>query len=308
MNATLNSHQPVLLDEVVSALCARGSGKFLDCTFGGGGHTSAILDHSIDNFVYAIDRDPEARKRARILQQKYAGRFAFCGINFADVGDMCLPTLDGILMDLGVSSFQLEDGLRGFSFREHAKLDMRMDNFQGRTAAEFLDTASESELVQAIRDFGEERNWKKIVSLVIENRGKDALIYGDSFANLIAANVRGARNARIHPATKTFQGVRIAVNGELDALEKALPSLFGKLCQGGRLVVISFHSLEDRIVKRFFKKMAGQAVSFADIRPSQFREKFANIVTTRPIVPGKSEIEFNPRSRSAKMRVLEKIK
>jgi 16S rRNA (cytosine1402-N4)-methyltransferase len=292
----------------VNALCTREGGKFLDCTFGGGGHTSAILDHSTDNFVYAIDRDPEARERARTLQQKYAGRFAFCNINFAHVESMCLPTLDGILMDLGVSSFQLEDRLRGFSFREHVKLDMRMDNSQGRTAAEFLNSASESELVQAIRDFGEERNWKKIVSLVLENRRKDALIYGDSFASLIAANVHGARNAKIHPATKTFQGIRIAVNGELDTLEKALLPLFGKLCPGGRLVVISFHSLEDRIVKCFFKQMAGQAVNLGDSGPSQFREKFANIMTAKPIIPGESEIKLNPRSRSAKMRVLEKIK
>jgi len=161
MNGPLNSHRPVLLEETMEALYVEKGGKFLDCTFGGGGHTSAILDGSSENFVYAIDRDPQAREHARVLQQKYAGRFTFCNVNFADVESMCFPALNGILMDLGMSSFQLDDGVRGFSFKEHAKLDMRMDNSYGQTATEFLNSASESELVQAIREFGEERNWKK---------------------------------------------------------------------------------------------------------------------------------------------------
>jgi 16S rRNA (cytosine1402-N4)-methyltransferase len=308
VNKPLNSHRPVLLEETIEALCVRRGGKFLDCTFGGGGHTSAILDGSSENFVYAIDRDPQARERAHALQQKYAGRFTFCNANFADAGKICFPTLNGILMDLGTSSFQLDDGVRGFSFKEHSKLNMRMDNSCGQTATEFLNRAPESELVQAIRDFGEERNWKRIISLIIENRGKEALVYCDLFADLVAANARSLRHGKVHPATKTFQGIRIAINGELDALGKALPALFEKLCGGGRLVVISFHSLEDRIVKQFFKKMAGQAVNRMDGEPSQLREKFAKIVTTKPIVPDESEVSSNPRSRSAKMRVLEKIK
>jgi 16S rRNA (cytosine1402-N4)-methyltransferase len=297
-----------LLEETVEALGARTGGKFLDCTFGGGGHAAAILDSGGENFVYAIDRDPQARERASALQQKYVGRFVFCNINFADAGSMCLPPLQGVLMDLGVSSFQLDDGLRGFSFREHTKLDMRMDNSCGRTAADFLNTAAEHELVQAVRDFGEEKDWKKITSLILENRGKNLLTHGDSFAGLIAANFPRKAKDRIHPATKTFQGIRIAINGELDALQRALPVLFEKLGIGGRLVVISFHSLEDRIVKQFFKKMAGQAVSRMDGEPMQFREKFAKILTPKPVIPSKGEVDSNPRSRSAKMRVLEKIK
>ncbi|MDR0679686.1 MAG: 16S rRNA (cytosine(1402)-N(4))-methyltransferase RsmH [Puniceicoccales bacterium] len=308
MSKVLNSHQPVLLKEAMEALCANKGGKFLDCTFGGGGHTSAILDSSDENFVYAIDCDPQAKERANALQQKYAGRFAFCNINFTEADNMYLSPLDGILMDLGVSSFQLDDKARGFSFREHTKLDMRMDNSSGQTATEFLNTATKDELVEALRDFGEEENWKKITSLIIGNRGKDTLAYCDLFANLIAVNVSDRGKGRIHPATKTFQGIRIAINGELNALLKALPVLFEKLCLGGRLVVISFHSLEDRIVKQFFRRMAGQAVNRADNEPAQLKEKFAKILTTKPVVPGENEINLNPRSRSAKMRVLERIK
>jgi 16S rRNA (cytosine1402-N4)-methyltransferase len=294
--------------EAMDALCARESGKFLDCTFGGGGHASAILNFSDKNFVYAIDRDPEARERARVLEQKYPGKFVFCGINFSEVGNMQLPPLTGALMDLGLSSFQLDDKSRGFSFKEHVKLDMRMDNSSGVTAAEFLSTANENELTQAIRDFGEERSWRKIVSLIFENRGKDTLVYGDLFAGLIAANVSKPMGSKIHPATKAFQGIRIAINDELNSIERGLSAAFAKLRIRGRLVVISFHSLEDRMVKQFFKKMAGQAVNRQDSEPKQFKEKFAEIITNKPIVPGEDEIKVNPRSRSAKMRVLEKIK
>ncbi len=302
------SHIPVLLNEVVSALCLQKSSHFLDCTFGGGGHASAILKHDKQNRVYAIDRDMEAVSRAEYLKRKFPERFFFYSMNFADIANLYLPPLDSVLMDLGISSFQLESADRGFSFKYHTPLDMRMDTSGGMTASRFLNTASEKQLIQAIRDFGEERNWKKIVQLILNNRGTENLFYSDLFAGLIKQSFDYPEQVKINPATKTFQGIRIAINGELEALTQALSVLFEKLAVGGRLAIISFHSLEDRIVKQFFKKMAGCAISRIDFEPAQHKEKLANIITNKPIVPLAEEVSNNPRSRSAKLRVLERVK
>lgn len=302
------NHIPVLLNEVISALCLPEFSRFLDCTFGGGGHSQKILERHDNNVIYAVDRDIEAIPRANIFKQKFLHRFFFHSMNFAEIGNLYFPALHGILLDLGLSSFQLDSTERGFSFKYHTKLDMRMDPSSGITAAQFLNTANEEQLVHAIRDLGEERNWKAIVRAILNNRGTEKLLYSDLFAELINQSIRHHDRTKINPATKSFQGIRIAVNNELEALVQALPLLFDKLAVGGRLAVISFHSLEDRIVKQFFKKLSGRAVDNADFEPAQYKEKFAEIITNKPITPSKEEINLNPRSRSAKLRILERVR
>ena len=308
MSEEINIHIPVLLNEVIESLCLPKKSRFLDCTFGGGGHSGAILEKCSQSVVYAIDRDFDAILRAESLKQKFGQRVFFYSMNFSNIANLCLPPLDGILMDLGVSSFQLDSKRRGFSFKYHAPLDMRMDITSGMTASQFLNTATEQQLIHAVRDLGEEKNWKKVIHAILNNRGSDKLLYSDSFADLVSRSIGTFGHARINPATKTFQGIRIAINSELEALAQALPLLFEKLAIGGRLAVISFHSLEDRIVKQFFKKVAGRAVDNRDFEPTQYKEELAKILTNKPIVPNSEEISANPRSRSAKLRILERIR
>lgn len=300
------THCPVMLDEALNWLKADCGGVFLDCTFGGGGHTKGILSANENNFVHALDRDPMAEERANDILSCFKN-FKFYRSNFADIVDLQLPHFTGILMDLGVSSFQLDDALRGFSFNHHSPLDMRMDNSSGMTAEQFLRHATEQELITAIRDYGEESFWKNVVKTIIDHRNDDALSYADTFADLIVRNLP-KKHQKIHPATKVFQGIRIFVNDELRAIESALPIMFQKLAIGGRLVVISFHSLEDRITKRFFNKMAGKSVDRYDNTYQQDRVSYGNILTKKPVLPTDLEINRNPRSRSAKLRVLEKTK
>ena len=299
------SHEPVLLTETVNFLVANGGNKFLDCTFGGGGHTKALLSANEKNSVYALDCDPAAKPRAQTFSKENKN-FHFYQINFSEVSCIQLPQLDGILLDLGISSFQLDDVHRGFSFKYHVPIDMRLDNSHGQTGADFIKHADERDLITAIRDYGEEEYWRKIVATIMKNRKDDDIVYADVLAKTVAKCVQNPRRTKIHPATKTFQGIRIFVNNELKNLENALPLLFERLRIGGRLAVISFHSLEDRIVKKFFNKMAGRSIDRFDNRPQQERKPYCVILTKKPISPNESEIDKNPRSRSAKLRVLEK--
>jgi 16S rRNA (cytosine1402-N4)-methyltransferase len=300
------THRPVLLDAVVKWLQPDRGGKFLDCTFGGGGHSKALLTANESNFIYAVDCDPEAKKRAQEFSLCHAN-FRFYRMNFSEIQCLQFPPLDGILMDLGLSSFQLDCDWRGFSFKHHVQLDMRMDPDRGISAAEFLRTAPEHDLITAIRDYGEEEQWKKIVHAIVESRPNKGAFYADTFAKIVANYSAKGGSRGIHPATKTFQGIRIFINDELRALEMALPIMFDNLAIGGRLAVISFHSLEDRIVKKFFNRMAGKAIDRFDSRAKQDRVALGNILTKKPLSPDDAEIGDNPRSRSAKLRVLEKI-
>lgn len=302
-------HQPVLLREVLGFLAPGIGGKFLDCTFGGGGHSRAILEAAEGVHVIALDRDPEAVGRAEALSADFPGRFTLIGGDFGKLGMMAVSGFDGILFDFGVSSFQLDDPGRGFSFRTDGPADMRMDPRSGVPAGLWLETATEEMLVRAIRDLGEEPNWRRVTRAIIAARGTGRLSRTGSLASVIEEAIPAyeRRGSRIHPATRAFQGIRIAVNDEIGAIERALPAAFEKLLPAGVMCAISFHSLEDRPVKQFFRRMSGQPESADDSTPKDLRSRFAEALTRRPVTPSDEEVESNPRSRSAKLRAIRKL-
>lgn len=305
-NAPMEGHVPVLSQETLTFLDPKGGGVYLDCTFGGGGHTRMILE-AADTSVVALDQDPQAIERADQFTQEFGDRFQFRRMNFANLENLEEGPFDGILFDFGVSSFQLDQLDRGFSFRGEAPLDMRMNPETGISAADWLASASRRELIQAIRVYGEEKNWRRIVDAIIEARTQSPLKATQDLSELILsctpARLRFA--SKIHPATKTFQGIRIAVNNEIDVIEVGLPAAFKRLKPNGRLCVISFHSLEDRIAKNLFRRWAGRPEP-GDNRPQDMREVKAELLTRRPAVAGDTEVAVNSRSRSAKLRVLRK--
>lgn len=303
-------HAPVLAVEVLNLLQQNQTGNpahYLDCTFGGGGHTRVLLKANASARVTALDCDPAAQARAAVVAAQFPGRFAFHDLSFARLGELNETGYAGVLFDLGVSSFQLDEAERGFSFRQGAPADMRLNPRAGVPAAEFLEQASREQLVSAVRDAGEEPRWKRVVEAILRSRGTGRLARTDTLAELVAEAV-GGPPGRIHPATRTFQGLRITLNAELDELTTALPKAVARLAPGGVLAVISFHSLEDRIVKRFLNRLCGRAEHSGDATPAQERTASAELLTRRPLAAGEAEITANPRSRSAHLRAARLLK
>jgi len=308
-----NPHVPVMMDEVIDLLQPGPGGIYVDGTVGLGGHSAAILEKiHPDGLLLGIDRDNDSLAKAAERLKIFSDRFRPVHDNYKNLPltlkRLGVKSVDGVLIDLGVSSWQLLSSDRGFSFQSDAMLDMRMDRTQGRTAADIVNETPESELADIIYRYGEERFSRRIAAAVAVEREIAPITRCAHLAGIISRviPVRGRRI--IHPATRTFQALRIAVNEELDGLEEFLLETAGFLKQRARLVVIAFHSLEDRIVKRTFRKLAGQCV--CDAPPELCRcEKRATVkkLTSRPLTPGPEELAVNMRARSARLRAVEKI-
>lgn len=300
------SHIPVMLEECMDCLRVREGGLFVDGTLGGGGHSEAMLARGAG--VIGIDRDPAALCAADERLRHFAPRYRSVHGNFENVrtilSELGIDAVDGVLLDLGVSSYQLDTPERGFSYHEDAPLDMRMDTTQGRTAADVVNTYSERELARILREYGEEKWAARIAQFIVRRR---PLATTKELVEAIDAAVpKSVRAQQAHPARRTFQAIRIEVNGELAGLEEALDGAMDSIRPGGRLTVITFHSLEDRIVKNVFRRMENPCIC-----PSDFpvcvcgRKPVAKVVTRRPLEPSPGEIERNPRSHSAKVRCAE---
>ena len=307
-------HEPVLLQEVLQWMNVREGGIYCDGTLGGGGHSEAILQASRGTAsLYGIDRDETAIAAASVRLREFPGFHAIRG-NFHDGKELLEEAgagpLDGVLLDLGVSSPQLDTPERGFSYHTDAPLDMRMDRSRGMTAAEFLNTADEKEIARVIRDYGEEKWAARIAAIICEHRKQKQLKTTFDLVDAVDAAIPKAvrRKDDGHPARRTFQAVRIAVNDELAPLEQALKDFTSCLKPGGRICVITFHSLEDRIVKNCFRNMEHPCICppKAPICTCG-RKATLKVLAGGVIVPAKEETERNPRSRSAKLRVGEKI-
>jgi len=302
-------HIPVLYQEVLDTLNPEPGGLYVDGTVGAGGHSLGILEASSpDGKLLGLDRDPQALKIAGELLEKYGDRVELIHGSYADLSSHLnnrnWQHVDGILLDLGLSSLQLDTPERGFSFQNNGPLDMRFDPHQPISAADIVNNYSRDDLADLIYEFGEEKFSRKIADAIIANRPLEST---KDLAEIITGAIgRSAR--KIHPATQTFQALRIAVNQELKALEAFLPQALDLLKPGGRLAIIAFQSLEDRLVKQFFRKESSDCICPAEIplcvcgHSARIRE-----ISRRPIRPEDGEIDNNPRSRSAKLRIAEKI-
>ncbi|NLJ41254.1 MAG: 16S rRNA (cytosine(1402)-N(4))-methyltransferase RsmH [Clostridiales bacterium] len=304
-------HVPVLLTETIEMLNCMPGDIIVDGTLGGGGHGGAILEKITPNgTLIGIDRDPNALKAARNHLSLFEDSLITIRGNYADLAEILdrlqIPAIDGMIMDLGVSSHQLDSGDRGFSYQSEGPLDMRMDPDQELDAHRVVNEYPEKRLAEIIFRYGEERWAKRIAKFIVANRPINTT--WELTEAIKAAVPAGARRQGPHPSKRTFQGIRIEVNKELELLEKALETAVSKLKPGGRLCVITFHSLEDRIVKNSFRRFQDPCTC-----PPQApvcicgREPIAKVVTRKPIIPSDKEIEKNPRSRSAKLRACQKI-
>jgi len=308
-----NQHVPVMMDEVLDLLHPKPGGVYVDGTVGLGGHSAAILEKiQPDGILIGVDRDKESLAKAAERLKNFSGCFRPVHDNYKNLplalNRLTVESTDGILLDLGVSSWQLLSSGRGFSFQSDAMLDMRMDRTQPRTAADIVNETPESELADIIYQYGEERFSRRIAAAIANEREIAPITRCAQLAGIISRVVPVHGRRTIHPATRTFQALRIAVNEELDGLEEFLPEMARFLKRRARLVVIAFHSLEDRVVKRAFRKLAGQCVCDA---PQELcrceRRGSVKILTSRPLMPGAEELAVNPRARSARLRAVEKI-
>ena len=306
-------HVPVLFDEVMEALAVKPGGTYVDGTVGGGGHSSGICERlSGSGHLVAVDRDAEALAAAEKRLEPYTCEKTFVHANYSDkkaIEAAAKGRVSGILLDLGVSSYQLDNPERGFSYMNDAPLDMRMDASDRLTAYEVVNGYSEDELARIIKDYGEERWARRIAEFIVRERKNSPIETTEALTDIIKAAIPArARRTGPHPAKRTFQAIRIEVNDELGHLREAVEKLPDLLESGGRIAVITFHSLEDRIVKTEFERRLDPCTCPKEF-PVCVCGKKADVkrVTRKPVVPGEKETEENPRARSAKLRVLEKL-
>lgn len=311
--ASSHGHVPVMLKEVMDVLNCRAGGVYVDGTVGGGGYARAILEASApDGILLALDWDSDAIDRVRGRLASYGNRLILEKASFADLPDVLrrlgFGPVDGVVVDLGVSSFQLDDPTRGFSFQQNGPLDMRMDRNLPRTAADLVNELSESELADLIFHFGEERWSRRIARAIVMRRKESRFASTGELAQLVAAVVPKSKDTgRIHPATRTFQALRLAVNRELETLRRFLSNVLDVVKPGGRVCVVSFHSLEDRIVKEYFREWAKSCRCPLNVVPCRCEGRpLVKILTRKVQRPGLEEMETNPRARSARLRALEK--
>lgn len=304
-------HEPVMIDEVLSALQPRDGGRYVDGTFGAGGYTSAILD-AADCRVWAIDRDPDAVAGAAELVEKYAGRLTVIEGRFGDMAEILsrhgIEAVDGVALDLGVSSMQIDDPDRGFSFRNDGPLDMRQGK-DGLSASDLVNEADEGVLADIIFNYGEERQARRIARAIVNARAEAPITRTGQLADIVRNTYRGGRSSKTDPATRTFQAIRIQINEELEEIERGLHGAEIILAPGGRLAVVSFHSLEDRIVKEFLRTHSGDVPTVSRHMPAAAPSGPAprfTLVRRGTLKPTGAETKRNPRSRSARLRVAER--
>jgi len=298
--------------EALDAINPKAGGRYADGTIGGGGHAERILDASSPTgWLYGFDRDGVAVEAARQrLEHRFAGRFEIRRANFSEMADWVIAeSCDGVILDLGVSSPQLDSAGRGFSFQSHGPLDMRMDDRQTLTAADFVNTASAEDLADVFWQFGGERDSRRFARAIVHDRSRRKFETTEQLADLIERLAPRA-GKKTHPATKVFQALRIAINDEIGSLKRGLQAAFRILKPGGRLAVITFHSLEDRVVKEFGREKSRDYTFSGDVDAPEFRRPRApemKWISRKAIMPGESELKENPRSRSAQLRALEKL-
>ncbi len=306
-------HKPVLFYETVDGLNIKPDGVYVDCTLGGAGHSSLVLSRLTTGRLIALDQDLAAIENAKVKLSPYEGKFELVHTNFEEVGQvlsrLCPEGIDGAMIDLGVSSYQLDTPERGFSYHHDAPLDMRMDQKNPLSAKEVVNTYSQTELCRILRDYGEEKRFASIARAIVKAREEKEIETTLELAEIIkSAFPPKERFEGKHPARRSFQAIRIEVNRELDVIPTTLAQLVDHLKPGGRLCVITFHSLEDRVVKECIRDYIEGCTCPRDfpVCVCGFQPKLKN-VTRKPIVPGKEEETENPRSRSAKLRIAEKL-
>jgi len=307
----MSGHVPVLLNEVVDALKPRDGGRYVDGTFGGGGYSTAILDRAQCE-VIAIDRDPDAIAAGQALAEHYAPRLRLIEGRFGDMEQLLsaegVSAVDGVALDLGVSSMQFDQPARGFSFRASGPLDMRMEK-SGPSAADLVNEGEESELADILWRYGEERKSRRVAHAIVERRRDRRIETTGELAEIVRRAVGPSARDESDPATRAFQALRIAVNDELGELERGLAAAEQVLAPGGRLAVVSFHSLEDRAVKEFVRARSGRTPSPSRHAPPRAAERTATLreVMRKPVPPSAAEVAANPRARSARLRVAERL-
>jgi len=307
----MSTHVPVLLNEVVEALRPTGGERYLDGTFGAGGYTRALLDKA-DCQVIALDRDPDAIAAGQTLAERYPSRLLLIEGRFGDMAELLeaegVSEVDGVALDLGVSSMQFDQPERGFSFRASGPLDMRMEK-RGASAADLVNQADEADLADTFWRYGEERRSRRVARAIVEQRKQKPIETTGELAEIVRRAVGPSAKDESDPATRVFQALRIAVNDELGELERGLAAAEQVLAPGGRLAVVSFHSLEDRAVKEFVRARSGRTPAPSRHAPPRRAPPAATLrdLTRRPVVPSDAEVAANPRARSARLRVAEKI-